>query len=105
MSGSSQARLSPNQNLRQPVRPTPLAGIIADLVIANFNHDRRQAAWARMAFDRVIDLIGRSIRLVDADGERGIGLQPAKEIIGQPAILAEYDADLPRAALAEQIGR
>ena len=52
-----------------------LAGFVADLIVANFDHDRRQASRARVAFDRVIDLIGRSIRLVDADGERRIGLQ------------------------------
>jgi len=87
---SHRARFSCYENIRQPVRPTPLPFRLANLIVANLDHDRRQAAWARMTLDRVIDLIGRSIRLIDADGERGIGLQSANEIIGQPAILAEY---------------
>ena len=56
---------------------------------------------AGMAFDRVIDPVGRGIRLVDADGEGGIGFQSADQEIGKAAIVAEHDADLPRAALAE----
>ena len=58
--------------------------------------------WAGVAVDRVIDLIGRRIRLIDADGERGIGFQAADEAIGEAAIVAEHDAHLPGAALAEK---
>ena len=80
MARSSQAGLSGNQNLTETVCPLMLAAFVADLIVANLDHDRRQASWARVAFDRVIDLIGRSIRLVDADGQRRIGLQGANEI-------------------------
>lgn len=43
MAGSHQARLSHDENIGQPVCPSSLAGFTADFIVANFNHDRRQA--------------------------------------------------------------
>ena len=74
--GSGQARRCRNEKIGQPVRPVSLAGLVADLIVANFNHGRWQVPLPGMAADRVIDLVGRRIRLVDADGERRVGTQP-----------------------------
>ena len=89
------------ENIGEPVRPFPLPGFIANLVVANFDHRRRQAARAGMPLDRVIDLVGRRIGLVDADGERRVGFEPANQQIGHAAILGEHDSHLPRSGLAE----
>ena len=54
-----------------------------------------------MAAERVVDPVGRGIGLVDADGERWVGLKLADEEIGKAAIVVEQDADLPGPCLAE----
>ena len=71
---ASKAWLCRNENFGQPIGPASLAFRIVNLVVANFDHRRRQTPRPGMAFDRVIDLVGRRIGLVDADGQRGIGL-------------------------------
>ena len=48
-----------NENSGEPVRPSLLAGSIADLIVTNLDHGRRQAARVGMARDRIIDLIAR----------------------------------------------
>ena len=85
----------------EPVRPSSLAGSIADLIVANLDHGRRQAARVGMALDRIVDLVARRIWRVDANGERRVGLKPADKNIGQAAIVAEHDSNLPRARLSE----
>ena len=75
MAGSNQARLNCNKDLSEPVCPAQLSGLIADLVIANFDHGRRQVVRFGMAAQRVVDPVGRRIGLVDADRERRVCLQ------------------------------
>ena len=55
-----------------------------------------------MARDRVVDLVRRRVRLVDADGQRSVGLKSGNEEIGDAPIFVENDADLPWARLAEK---
>ena len=96
-----QVRCRCSENSGDSVRPSSLAGSIADLIVTNLDHGRRQAPRMGMALDRIIDLIARRIWRVDANGERRIGPQSADKNIGQAAIVAEYDSNLPRARLSE----
>ena len=62
------------ENFGEALCPASLAGLIANLVVANFDHRRRQVPRPGMACDRVVDMVGRRVGLVDADGQRRVGL-------------------------------
>src|SRR6476660_1730244 len=102
MAHSHQVQLSRSENIGEPVCPVFLAWLVTDLVVANFNHGRREAPRAGVSLNRVIDLVGRRIGFVDANSKRGVGLEPANEGIGHAAaVLVEDDSHLPWSRLAK----
>ena len=62
--------------------PASLAGLVANLVVANFDHCSGQVPRPGVTGDRVVDMVGRRIGLVDADGQRRVVLKRAEEVVG-----------------------
>ena len=62
------------ENFGEALCPASLAGLIANLVVANFDHRRRQVPRPGMACDRIVNMVGRRVGLVDADGQSRVGL-------------------------------
>ena len=104
MADSGETPVGDKENPSQAVSPASLAGVFADLVVANFDHRCRQVLRAGMPLDRVVDIVGRGVGLVDANRERRVGLQLPDETIGQAPVVAKDDTDLPGPLPSEKIG-
>ena len=75
MPRSAQAWCRRKKNFSEAIRPASLAGLVANLVVANFDHRRGQVPRPGMTGDRVVDVVGGRIGLVDADSQRRVGLK------------------------------